>query len=343
MSEPNRYDVVIVGGGPGGLSAALALGRARRRVLLCDAGPRRNAAAVHLNNFVTRDGTPPDEFRRIGREQLTRYPSVEVREVGVASIGGQRGAFRVELTGSAGAVEARRVLLCTGMIDERLPIDGFAELWGHAIFQCPYCHGWEIQDRRWGVLVTAASLGHIHLFALQARAWTSDVVVFTGGLVLPDDVEGQLTAAGVAVETAPVVRLIARADAPRSLEAIELAGGRRVLRDALFAHPPQRQVELVGALGLQLEEGLVRVDPMKRETSVPGIFAAGDLATRMQGAILAAAAGAQAAAMINLEVMMERATSGAFSSELPPATEEPSREVHSSMRAQGTLSQGRSE
>src|SRR5215218_7069896 len=104
------FDVVIAGGGPAGLSAALALGRARKRVLLCDAGPRRNAAAAEIHNFVTRDGTPPDEFRRVGREQLTHYPNVEAREVGVESISGPRGAFRVAL--GSGTVDARRVLLC---------------------------------------------------------------------------------------------------------------------------------------------------------------------------------------------------------------------------------------
>jgi thioredoxin reductase len=91
------YDVVIVGGGPGGLAAALALGRARKRVLLCDSGPRRNAAASHLHNFVTRDGTPPAEFRRVGREQLATYPNVEVRDVRVTSVSGTRGAFRIRL------------------------------------------------------------------------------------------------------------------------------------------------------------------------------------------------------------------------------------------------------
>src|SRR5262245_55977893 len=149
-----RYDVVIVGGGPSGLSAALALGRARKRVLLCDSGPRRNAAAGHIHNFVTRDGTPPDEFRQIGRQQLAGYPSVEVRDARVESISGTRGAFRVDLT--SGVAEARRVLLCVGMVDEMLPLDGFRELWGRAIFQCPYCHGWEVQDRRWGYLALAA-------------------------------------------------------------------------------------------------------------------------------------------------------------------------------------------
>src|SRR6185312_4182278 len=116
------YDTVIVGGGPAGLSGALALARARKRVLLCDSGPRRNAAAEHLHNFVTQDGTPPEEFRRIGRRQLAHYPNVRVEDARVESITGTRGAFQVALT--SGVVAARRILLCTGMIDEPIPLDG---------------------------------------------------------------------------------------------------------------------------------------------------------------------------------------------------------------------------
>jgi thioredoxin reductase len=303
------YDVIIVGGGPAGLAAALALGRARKRVLLCDSGPRRNAAAEHLHNFVTRDGTPPDEFRQVGRRQLANYPNVEVREARVASISGTRGAFRIDLVSET--VDARRVLLCTGMVDEMLPIDGFRELWGRAIFQCPYCHGWEAQDRRWGYLARAADASHFLPFALQARGWTRDVVAFTGGgFDVPEETRARLDAASIRLETAPVVRLVAR---EHRLEAVELSNGARVPCDVLFAHPPQRQVESVRMLGVALDDdGYVRVDPMKRETSVPGIYASGDLTTRMQGAIVAASSGAQAAAMINVELTMELASTGAL-------------------------------
>jgi thioredoxin reductase len=310
MLDPTAiYDVVIVGGGPGGLSAALALGRARRRVLLCDAGPRRNAAAVHMHNFVTRDGTPPDEFRRLAREQLATYPNVEVRDAGVEAITGTRGAFDVRL--SSGPVRARRILLCVGMIDELLPIEGFGALWGHAIFQCPYCHGWEVRDRPWGFLASAAHPDQLLPFAFQLRAWTGDLVVFTGGAIaVPDETRAMLASAGIRLETAPVTRLVGAGD---RLAAIELAGGRRVAREVLYTHPPQRQVALVGALGLALDDdGYVKVDPMKLETSVPGIYAAGDLTTRMQGAMIAAALGTRAVAAMNVDVMMELASTGAL-------------------------------
>ena len=290
------YDVVIVGGGPGGLSAALALGRGRKRVLVADSGPRRNAAAVHMQNFVTRDGTPPSEFRAIAREQLLAYPTVEVRDLRVTAISGQRGAFRVSLPDEV--VEARRILLCTGMLDELLPLEGFRELWGSAIFQCPYCHGWEIRDQRWAYLAT--SVDRLS-FPLLMRGWTDDVVVFTNAsFAVPEDIQQRLAAAGVRLDPRPIARLVARGQA---LAGIELLDGSLVERDALFAHPPQQQVELVRALGVVLDDhGFVATDATTRETSVPGIYAAGDLTARMQAAILAAAAGTQAATMINHEL-----------------------------------------
>lgn len=301
------YDVVIVGGGPGGLSAALALGRGRKRVLLCDSGPRRNAAAVQIHNFVTRDGTPPADFRAIGREQLAEYPNVLVRGERVVSVTGTRSSFEVALEGET--VQARRVLLCTGMVDETPPVDGFQELWGHAIFQCPYCHGWEIRDKRWGYFVRALDPRHFHAFSLLLRGFTKDVVVFTNGVEeLPEPALEALRAAGIRLETQRVARIVG--DGQR-LVAVELADGTRVPCDALFTHPAQRQVDLVGALGVALDEdGFVRVDPMTRETSVPGVYAAGDLATRMQSAIFAAAAGTHAATVLNMELTAELVTRG---------------------------------
>lgn len=301
-----QYDVVIVGAGPAGLSAALALGRARRRVLLCDAAVRRNAAAAHIHNFVTRDGTPPDEFRRIGREQLSVYPNVEVRDVAVHGIVGERGAFEVGL--DSDTVQSRRVILCTGMIDEIAAIDGIQSLWGTSVFQCPYCHGWEVRDRRFAALIGSVEMLD---FALLLRGWTRDVVALTNGcFVVPAEAAARLARAGVRLDDRAVTRLLS---VEGRLDGIELADGESVGCDALFVHPPQRQVDLVRALGLALDEqGYVKVDSITRETSIPGIYAGGDLLTRMQGAILAAAAGTQAAAMMNHFLTVELALSGAL-------------------------------
>jgi thioredoxin reductase len=296
------YDCVIAGGGPGGLSAALTLGRARRRVLLCDFGAPRNAATVHMHNFVTRDGVTPAEFRRIAREQLATYPHVDVRDVRVEEIRGEAGAFDVRL--SEGRVRARRILLCTGMIDELPEIEGLRACWGRSIFICPYCHAWEVQDRRFAYLATnVEKLG----FALLLRAWTSDVVVLTDGkLVIPPDMRAQLNAGGVRVEERSIARLIHAGD---QLQGIEFADGESLPREVLFVHPRQRHADLVTSLGLKLDAmNFVEIDAM-RQTSRPGIYAGGDLVSGMQGAVIAAASGSQAAATLNHALVVELATS----------------------------------
>ena len=298
------YDVLIVGGGPAGLSAALTLGRARKRVLLCDAGPRRNAAAQHVHGFVTRDGVAPADFRRIGRQQLEPYRNVEVRDVAVEEIRGERGAFEVRLTGRQ--EQARRVLLCAGMIDELPGLDGFRALWGTSIFQCPYCHGWEAQDRRFAYLA-----GKVETldFALLLRGWSGDVVALTDGQYdVPTEVRQRLESAAVPVDERRITRLAAKEG---RLEHVEFVEGGPLPRDVLFAHPHQRQVDVVRSLALAVDsEGLVQVDEMSRETSTRGIYAAGDLVMRAQQALLAAASGNLAAARLNHALTADLATSG---------------------------------
>lgn len=300
------YDVLIVGGGPAGLSAALTLGRARRRVLLCDAGPPRNAEAVHVHGFVTRDGVTPSEFRGIARQQLERYPSVEVREQRVESIRGESGAFDVQLP--AGHEQVRRVLLCTGVVDVPPDIEGFRELWGKSLFQCPYCHGWEVQAQRFAYLALSPEMLN---FALLLRGWTHDVVLLTNGIfTVPDEARARLAAGGVRLDERRIARLVPGGD---RLERIEFVEGAPLQRDVLFVHPPQRQVPLVRSLGLALNPlGYVRVDDQSRETSRPGIYAGGDLTTPVQSAILAAASGMHAAGGLNHALTPELAVAGAL-------------------------------
>lgn len=300
------YDGAIIGGGPAGLAAALTLGRARRRMLLVDGGARRNAAAERIHNFVTRDGTPPDEFRRIARQQLQGYASVEVRDARVEAIQGERGAFELRL--DTGNVMARRVVLCTGMVDELPALEGFRELWGKSIFQCPYCHGWEVRDQAFGILVERVELLEL---AMLLRSWTRTVVVLTNGqLSVPEPTRARLGAAGVTLDERPIRRLVPQGD---RLESIEFEAGVPRRLDVVFARPPQRQVGLVQALDLSLDEaGYLRVDDVHWETSRPGVHAAGDLITPVQGAILAAASGTRAAAALNHALTAELATSGSL-------------------------------
>ncbi len=300
MAGNDVKDVVVVGGGPGGLSAALALGRGRKKVLVCDAGTPRNAAAEEVHTFITRDGIPPREFRRVAWEQMRPY-DVELREARVLNVERAGAVFRVELEGGD-AVEARRMLLATGMVDVMRDLPGYGDLWGKAIFQCPYCHGWELQDRPWGVLATSEPLLD---FGVMLSGWTRDLVVFTqGAFEVPADKRALLTGAGIRLEERRIRSLIAAGPA---LEAVELEDGTRVPREILFDRPPQRQVPLVQRLGLALdEEGFVKVTG-PGATSVPGIYAAGDLCTRAQAAISSASAGMLAAGMLNHGLNLERA------------------------------------
>ena len=298
------YDVLIAGGGPAGLAAALPLGRAPRRVLLCDAGPRRNAAAVHMHNFVTRDGITPNEFRRIGREQLAAYPAVQVRDVGVDAIAGTVPSFTVTLSDGT-QVQTRRILLAVGMVDEPPGIEGMRELWGTSVYQCPYCHAWEIQDGRFAYLANSADALD---FAILLRSWTASVTVLTNAaFALDEEQRTRLTAHGVAIEERGIAHLVGSGG---KLAAIAFSDGGTQPCDALFVHPHQRPPSIVSALGLELDEkGFVQVNEFG-ETSTLGVHAAGDLVTAVQSAILAAAAGTRTAAMLNHRLTSELALSG---------------------------------
>lgn len=301
-------DAVVVGGGPAGLNAALAMGRARRSVLLCDGGTPRNARAEEVHTFVTRDGTPPAEFRRIAREQLRRYETVTVRDQLVQRIVVQEGKTpRFTIHVGDAVVEARRVILATGMIDVLPSIPGVAELWGTSVFQCPYCHGFEHRDQPFAVL---AEHPMIVEWAPFLRAWSKDVIVFTNGaLEVSSEVRAKVAAQGVTIEERRIAALHGEGG---SLRAIELADGHRVARSVVFYKPSQRQVPLVAELGLALTDlGEVKVDE-RGATSIPGIFAGGDLTTMKQSAILAAGAGTWAASMATHELVFERIADGSL-------------------------------
>ncbi len=286
-------DVVIVGGGPAGLGAALALGRAVKRVLLCDGGVRRNAAAEHMHGFVTRDGIPPSEFRRIAREQLRPY-AVKMADVGVSAITPAAQGFDVALADGV-RVRCRRVLLALGLVDELPEIPGLHELWGRSAFGCPYCHGWEVRGLPWGILATDAAALE---YAIFLTGWTSDVVAFTNGaLDIAPELDARLARAGVKLETRRTRRLVAGPDG--RLVGVEMEDGSVTARDAMVVRPRQRQTDLVRRLDLALDaNGLVRTNEVG-ETSISGIHAAGDLAAPMQAAIFAAAAGTRAAYLLN--------------------------------------------
>jgi thioredoxin reductase len=293
------YDVAVIGAGPAGLAGALALVRSRKRVALFDCWPPRNATASEVRGFVTQDGTPPAEMRRIAREELAAYPTFELHDdERVTAITGERGRFSV--TAERTTLEARRVLLCVGVVDRLPDLPGYRALWGSSLFQCPHCHAWEVRDRAFGYL---APDEHCADWSLLLRAWTADLIVFTSGRFDPPAL---LRDARITVEPREVIGL--RAEEGK-LVAVQLAGGVEIKRDVLFVRPPQVQTSLVQRLGVTLaDRDMVATD--NYQTSIAGIYAAGDLMTHSHGAMVAAAHGASAAHALDEELTRDLVLSG---------------------------------
>jgi thioredoxin reductase len=294
------YDVVIVGGGPAGLSAALILGRCRRRVLVCDAGRPRNDAARALHGFLTRDGTGPLELRRLAREQLRPYDTVELRDVEVVAAACVEGGFEVTLIGGE-RHRSRKLLLATGVRDNVPAIEGLAPLYGRSVFHCPYCDGWEVRDAP--IAIYGRGERGVGL-ALELTVWSRDLVLCTDG---PADIEApqraRLARHGVAVREERIASLDG---ADGRLERVVFETGDTLPRRALFFTTGQSQrSHLTMALGCQFnEKGTVRTGPYET-TTTPGLFVAGDASRAVQWAIVAAAEGAEAAFAINTDLLTE--------------------------------------
>jgi len=285
----NSYDVLVVGGGAAGLSAALMLGRARRRVLVVDAHAPRNAPASHMHGFLSRDGLPPSELLEIGREELRGY-GVELVEDHVTRL---EPGFAARLA-SGRELTARRVLVATGVHDDLPDLPGLRESWGTDAMTCPYCHGYEVRDQPLGVLGTEpASVEH----ALLVRQWSPDVVYFAHTEPLSEEDRERLDARGIRVVDG-VVTAVRREGG--HLTGVEL-GARFVPRTALFLRT--RIVphdELLRGLGYV--EG--DVDPSGK-TGVPGVWAAGNVVDARATVIIAAAQGAAAGGALNHDLVAE--------------------------------------
>jgi thioredoxin reductase len=293
------WDCVIVGGGPAGLSAALMLGRCRRRVLLCDVGEQRNHRSHALHAYLTRDGVAPDEFLRLARAELGRYATVECRELEIGEASRENGGFA--LRGSDGTrLHTRKLLLATGVIDELPALDGLDALYGTSVHHCPYCDAWEWQDRplaAYGEGEAASGL------ALSLTFWSPDVLLCTGGTELPAGAVGRLAAAGVGIRAERIVRLEGN---DGRLERIVFAGGEPAVRSALFVVAGQRQRSpLAERLGCRFtEKGTVDTGTCE-VTNVPGLFVAGDASKEAQFVVVAAAEGTEAAMAIHKSLMKE--------------------------------------
>jgi thioredoxin reductase len=303
-----RYEVVVIGGGAAGLSGALTLARARRRVLVIDAGRPRNAPAAHVHAYLGLDGTPPGDLLDRGRAEVTGYGG-ELMTGNV--VGAERlpaGGFRVALEDGS-TVRADRLLVTTGLVDELPAVPGLAERWGRDVLHCPYCHGWEVRDRAIGVLATGGMAVHQ---ALLWRQWSADVTFFahTAGVPEGEDAE-RLAARGVTVVDGEVAELAVKDD---RLAGVRLRDGRLVPCEALaVATRLTARAGVPASLGLRTSDlevfgevagAYVAADPTGA-TSVPGVWVAGNVATPMDQVIGAASAAVRAAAAINADLVAD--------------------------------------
>jgi thioredoxin reductase len=295
IEEPS-YDVAVVGGGAAGLSAALVLGRAQRRVAVVDAGAPRNAAAAHMQGFLSRDGMPPADLLAAGRVEVTGY-GVELVENQVVAI---EAGFTLRLADGR-VLTARRILVATGVHDELPAIPGVGERWGRDLLHCPYCHGWEVRDQPLGVLGTQpGSFQH----ALLVRQWSDDVAFFVHTYDLTAAEHIQLEARGVQIVHGEITRLVIEND---RLTGVELTDGRMIARTAVFIRPANVPHEdgLLAGLGCTFDEaGFVTTDAVG-QTSTRGVWAAGNVVDPRAQVITAAGAGSAAAIAINADLVQE--------------------------------------
>ncbi len=288
-------DVVVVGGGPAGLNAALVLGRSRRRVVVLDAGRPRNAAAPHSHGFLTRDGAPPLDILAEGRRELAAY-GVDIRDLEVTHIAASDEGILVTLQDGA-LLATRKLLLATGVRDVLPDLPGLAPLYGTSIHHCPYCDGWENRDRAVAVYGGPDEASGL---ALSLLTWTRDLVVCTDGRRLTAAAKARLQTAGIPARTEKIVRLEGR---DGRLSSIVFAKGDALSRHAMFFNTGQGQrSQLAAQLGCRFTRtGHVRCD-RKGRTGVPHLFIAGDANGDVQFVIVAAAEGAKAAVAINKEL-----------------------------------------
>jgi len=298
MNDSEMLDVIIVGGSYAGLSAALALGRAIRQVVVLDSGQPCNRQTPHSHNFLTQDGSTPAAIAAVSREQVLAYPTVRLHPEAAVSATGEDNHFTVT-TASGAVLHARKLLFATGIRDLMPALPGFAECWGISAIHCPYCHGYEYRGQPTGILANGEALAEMGLLISN---WTDKLTIFTDGpATLQPAQRQQLADLGVAIEETPVQQLLHQAG---YLSHLSLADGRTVALTALYARLPfEQHCALPHDLGCtHSAAGYITVDNFQK-TNIPGIYAAGDATNPMRAVGAAVAAGMMAGAMLNKELI----------------------------------------
>ncbi|WP_276498564.1 NAD(P)/FAD-dependent oxidoreductase [Pontibacter litorisediminis] len=294
------YDVIIIGGGPAGLNAAMLLGRSRRKVVVFDSGKPRNRWANNMNGFLTSDGMNPREFIQKGRAELAKY-EVELIDKAVESATYTKGEFVVnDVEGKV--YRSRKLLLATGLKDTLPELEGVEEMYGKSIHHCPYCDGWESRDK--AIAVYGGAEHHGVGQALAMKNWSADVTLYTDGIdgLRQEDVE-LLKRNEVKVEREKIDRLEGE---DGMLQYIVLANGEKRPQQAMFfSLGTEQQSDLGEQLGCEFtSDGVIKTRRLQH-SNIPGLFVAGDAARDMQMVVVAAAEGAKAGVAINMELQQE--------------------------------------
>ena len=293
------YDVIIIGGGPAGLNAALVLGRSRRKILIFDNNDQRNLKASEMHGYLSRDGISPGEFLRLGNEELLKY---DVKKETATVTGAKKNNGNFEVTGSSGEkYNSKKILICTGIRDNIPPILGIEDLYGKSVHHCPYCDGWEVRDKALAVYSKGKPA-----FALSRslKTWSNDVILCTDGFTgLSSEEKSILLSLGINIIKDKIQNLEGENG---HLKRIIFAGNNSVEREALFFSTGQVQKSnIAGQLGCKFSRRGHIATSVKQKTSVHGVFAAGDAAKDIQFVIVAAAEGAKAGVYINIELQEE--------------------------------------
>lgn len=300
MTDPQNFDVAIIGGSYAGLSAAMTLGRARRHVLIIDSGKPCNRQTPHSHNLITHDGKTPAEISALAREQVLAYPTVRMRAGLVTRVSGADGTFTVA-TDDGQVLGAKKLIFTTGIRDIMPEIPGFAESWGISAIHCPYCHGYEYSDARTGVLMN----GDMALEYLKMiRNWTADLTLYTNGPAAFDETaRARMHAFGAEIIEQPIAAL---EHENGYLKTLRLTDGTTRDITALYHRPAFVQhTPLPEQLGCELNaQGFIKVDEAQK-TTIAGIYAAGDNSGAFRGLTGAMAAGTTAGARLNHELINE--------------------------------------
>ncbi len=300
MTVKREYDVIIIGGSYAGLSAALVLGRSLRHVLVINAGQPANRQTPHAHGFLTRDGETPAVLSAIAYEQVSHYPTVQFWTDTVVTAVRSGPAFSVTIGGGV-QFQAHKLLLATGVYDILPDLPGFAECWGRSVLHCPYCHGYEVHGQPLGILANG-DVGYEMVTLIQH--WSNLLTLYTNGpSTLTEQQQQVLTQLEISVVETPVAAIEHKAG---MLTALLLDDGRRMRPTAIFARVPFRQSTTIATqLGCSLmENGLIEVTEFG-ETTVPGVFAAGDAMTLFRQVAIAVASGTKAGAWMNKELIAD--------------------------------------